>query len=190
MHYLGKPGPITLRGEGWRKGGADGRRILSPLTLYFLLFSSTIPFLLACILSAQDPFFQIRELLTELSLVLVYHGASHQVLVSPFTDWHGMNRGYELSDQHPVTSKQYDNSYSALTPSKHLMSRIRWRETVGNVHPEPSAFMLTSDSRRTVRGCFSSNHGYKLFMRFFVPFVNFIIIIIFFNQNHFFSWNS
>ena len=52
----------------------------------------------------------------ELSSVLVYLVASHQVQVSPLLQMDTESRGYELSTQQPATTKQHWSSdYSANT---------------------------------------------------------------------------
>ena len=118
MHYLGKPGPITLRGEGWSKGGAEGRRSLSRLTLYFFPFSSAPhPSLLRCkrwtalYSVSTGPCSQIRELLMELSSVLVYLVPSHQVQVSLLYRW--TQRARAMS--YPRSTRQPKNNTRAQT---------------------------------------------------------------------------
>lgn len=65
---------------------------------------------------STGPRSQIRELLMELSSVLVYLVASHQVQVSPLLQMDTESRCYELSTQQPATTKQHlSSNYSTNT---------------------------------------------------------------------------
>lgn len=119
MHYLGKPGPHHSKRGG--VGGGGGVEEVSPRWPYTSYFFSTPPpppssseRWTALYPVSTRPRCQIRELLMELSLVLVYLVPSHQVQVSSstffFLQMGTEKRGYELSTQHLATTKQYQVS--------------------------------------------------------------------------------
>lgn len=96
MHYLGKPGPHHSKRGGAVRGGWKKSLPADLILLTFFLFPPLPPCSserwTALYPVSTGPRSQIRELLMELSLVLVYLVPSHQVQVSSsplfFTDGH------------------------------------------------------------------------------------------------------
>lgn len=116
MHYLGKPGPHHSKRGGAGKGGWKKSLPADLILLTFFLSPppSSSKRWTALYPVSTGPRSQIRELLMELSLVLVYLVPSHQVQVSSsplfFLQMGTEKRGYELSTQHLATTKQYQVS--------------------------------------------------------------------------------